>query len=105
MARRLEDVLKTSWRRLEDEWTRPIYWSWSRRLGDVWLIRICSSSSRCLEDVLKMSFEEEAERCLHQDECFPGSLLPFKEKVLHGSQVIYESSCGKPKKKKESETQ
>ena len=55
-ARRLEDVLKTSWRRLEDVWTRRIYWSWPRRLEDVlrtssedvWLIRIYSSSSRRL---------------------------------------------------------
>ena len=33
--RRLEDVLKTSWRRLEDIWLRRISWSWSRRLEDV----------------------------------------------------------------------
>ena len=31
----LEDILKMSWRRLEDVWPRPIYWSWLRRLEDV----------------------------------------------------------------------
>ena len=68
--RRPEDVLKTSWRRLEDIWPRQIYWSWPRCLEDVlktssedvWLIRIYSSSSRRLEDVLKTSFEDEDER-------------------------------------------
>ena len=34
-AKGLEDVLKTSWRRLEEVWTRRIYWSWARRLEDV----------------------------------------------------------------------
>ena len=56
---RLEDFLETLWRRLEDVWPRRIYWSWARRLEDVlktsydnlWLRRIYSSWSRRLEDV------------------------------------------------------
>ena len=68
----LEDVLKTSWRRLEDVWTRRIYWSWPRRLEDVLKtssedIRLrwtYSSWSRRLEDVFKTSFEDEDERRL-----------------------------------------
>ena len=35
-----EDVLKTSWRRLEDVWARQIYWSWPRRLEDVFWRRM-----------------------------------------------------------------
>ena len=86
-ARRLEDVLKTSWRRLEDVWPRRIYWSWPRRLKDVlktsfedvWLIRIYSSSSGRLEDV----FWRQDERSL-QDvfktsssrRMFAGHILP-----------------------------
>ena len=50
-ARRLEDVLKTSWRRLEDLWPRRIYLSWPRRLKDVRLRRVYSSWSRRLEEV------------------------------------------------------
>ena len=85
--KRLEDVLKTSWKRLEDVWTRRIYWSWPRRLKDVlktsfedvWLIRIYSSSSGRLEDV----FWRQDERSL-QDvfktsssrRMFAGHILP-----------------------------
>ena len=55
----LEDVLKTSWRSLEDVWPRQKYWYWSRRLEDIfkmyseeiWLGRIYSSWSRRLEEV------------------------------------------------------
>ena len=74
-ARRLEDVLKTSWRRLEnvlktswrgmvntnilvfiktsseDEWLRRIYSSWWRRLQDVFWRRRRKKSSRRLQDV------------------------------------------------------
>ena len=72
----LQDVLKMSWRRLEDIWPRRIYWSWLRGLQDVLktsseevrLRRTYSSCSRRLEDVLKTSSEEEDERRLHQDE-------------------------------------
>ena len=79
-ARRLEDVLKTSWRHLENvlktSWRRlenVLKTSW-RRMDKTnilvltktswrrWLIRIYSSSSRRLEGVLKKSFEDEDER-------------------------------------------
>ena len=70
----LQDVLKTSWRRLEDVdvWPGRIYWSWSRRLQDVlktfsedaWVRRIYSPWSRRLEDVLKASSEDEDKRRL-----------------------------------------
>ena len=30
-----QDVLKTSWRHLEDAWPKRIYWSWPRRFEDV----------------------------------------------------------------------
>ena len=69
MATRLEDVLKTSWKRLEEVWTRPIKTS----SKDVWLIRICSSLSRHLEDVLKTSFE---------DECFLG-IINYVRNTYH----------------------
>ena len=36
----LEDVFKTSWRRLEVVWPRWVYWSWSRRLEDVFWRRM-----------------------------------------------------------------
>ena len=100
-ATRLEDVLKTSWKRLEDVWTRHIYWSWRRprRLEDVlktsseavWLIRIYSSSSRRLEDVLKTSFEDRDERRL-QDvfktsssrRMFSGNIQPVYPLICNG---------------------
>ena len=34
-SKRLEDALKKSWRRFEDIWPRLIYWSWLKRLEDV----------------------------------------------------------------------
>ena len=63
---RLEDVFKTSWRRLcetswkrlEDVRPRRIYWSWPRRFEDVRLRQTCSSWSRRLlktKDVFKRS--------------------------------------------------
>ena len=75
-ARRLEDVLKRSCKRLEDVWTRGIYWSWPRRFEDVlktscedvWLMRIYSSSRR-----------------LHQDECLLG--LSYKVIFLHNKKL------------------
>ena len=69
LARRFEDVLKTSSRRIEDVW---IYSFWSRHFEDVLntssevvqLRRIYSSWSRHLEDVLKTSSKDEDERRL-----------------------------------------
>ena len=75
MARRLEDVLKTSWKCLEDEWTRRIYWSWPRPLEDVWLIRTYSPSSRRLEDVFWRRRRKTSSRRLHQDEWLLGNVL------------------------------
>ena len=42
--KRLEDVLKTSWRRLKDIWPRQIYWSWPRRLEDVFWRRMINKN-------------------------------------------------------------
>ena len=97
-ARRLEDVLKTSWRRLENvlktswrgmvntnilvliktstegEWLRRIYSSWWRRLQDVFWRRRRKKSSRRL----------------HQDECLLGSfqkLFPSKKILLYSLRV------------------
>ena len=56
MATRLEDVLKTSWRRMDKTNILVLTKTSSE---DVWLIRIYSSLSRNLEDVLKRSFEDE----------------------------------------------
>ena len=61
--RRLEGILKMSWRSLKDIWPRRIYWSWPRRLEDVLktssedvrLRRTYSSWSRRLKDVFKTS--------------------------------------------------
>ena len=58
-ARRLHDVLKTSWRCYEEVLPKRIYWFWSRHLDDVlktssedvWLRRIDSFWSRRLENV------------------------------------------------------
>ena len=45
--RRLEDVFKTFWKRLEDVWLRQICWPWRRCLEDVfWRRRLKTSSSR-----------------------------------------------------------
>ena len=44
MARLLEDVLKKSWRRLEDAWPRRIYWSWSRPLEDLFWRRMTKAN-------------------------------------------------------------
>ena len=68
-ARRLEDVLKMSCKRLEDVWLRQIYWSWQRRflktydLGEYIYLD---------QDILKTSPEDDDERRLHQDECLLG---------------------------------
>ena len=77
----LEDDLKTFWKRLEDVWPRRIHWSWPRRLEDVlktssedvWLRRIYSSWSRRLEDGFWRQRRKTSSRCLHQDECLVGT--------------------------------
>ena len=58
-GRRLEDVLKTSWRRLEDVRPRWIYWSWPRRLEDVFWRRKAKANILVL---IKTSSEDEDER-------------------------------------------
>ena len=70
LARHLEDVLKTSWRRLEDVWPRWIYWSWSRRLDDVFMT---SSSRRMFADyLLDVSLVlVKGVLCLKNVLCFP----------------------------------
>ena len=84
--RRLEDVFKTSWRRLEDVLKTflqdVLKTSWKRledvlktSSEDVRLRRTYSSWSRRLEDVLKTSSEDKDERRLNQDECLVGSDL------------------------------
>ena len=78
--KRLDNILKISWTRLEDVWPRQIFWSWSRRLEnalktsseDVWVRRRYLPWSRRLlkpktNDVFKTS-----SRRLHQDECLLG---------------------------------
>ena len=56
-----QDVLKTSWRRLEDVWPRWIYWSWPRRLEDVFWRRKAEVNIFVL---IKTSSEDEDERRL-----------------------------------------
>ena len=81
-AKGLEDVLKTSWRCLEDLFARRLENGSWRRLENVsydqgkyigpdqdvfwraWLRQIYLSSSRSLEEVLKTSSEDEDERHL-----------------------------------------
>ena len=62
--RRLENVLKASWRCLEDVFARRLENILKTSSEDVWVWQIFSSWSRRLEDVLKTSFEDENERCL-----------------------------------------
>ena len=81
----LQDVLKTSWKRLEDvledAWPRQIYWSWSRRLEDVFWRRM--SKVNIIFVFIKTSSEDEDERHL-QDAfktsssrwMFAGAVLP-----------------------------
>ena len=67
-ARRLDEVLKTFWRRLEDLCPRRIYWSWPRRLEDVLRMSSEDVNPRIIyfldEDVLKTSSEDEGEKRL-----------------------------------------
>ena len=65
LARRYEDVLKTSWRRLEEIWRRRVYWSWPRRFEDVFWRRKTKANIFVL---MKTSW-----RRLHQDECLLGT--------------------------------
>ena len=82
-AGHLEDVFKTSWRRLEDVWPRRIYWSWPRRLEDVFwrrkakaniFVLIKTSWRRLLKTKTKDVFKTSSRR-LHQDECLLGCFL------------------------------
>ena len=73
----LQDVLKTSWRCLEDIFVRRLEevlktYEQDEYIGldqDVFWRRLTKENifswSSCLEDVLKMSFEDEDERRLH----------------------------------------
>ena len=60
-VRLLEDVFKGSWRLLEDVWPRRIYWSWPRRLKDVFWRRMTEANIFVL---IKTSSEDEDERRL-----------------------------------------
>ena len=71
-ARRLENVLKTSCRCLEDVWIRRIYWSWPRHLEDVFWRRMINKN---IFVFIKMSWRRKRKtslRRLHQDECLLG---------------------------------
>ena len=74
----LQDVLKMSWRRLEDIWPRRIYWSWLRGL----------------QDVLKTSSEEEDERRLHQDE-YLLRYSSFDNKRKQSHRDVLQKRCSK----------
>ena len=92
-ARRLEDILKTSWRRcgktswrrLEGVWTRRIYWFWPRLPEDAFWRRMINknifvfikTSWRRLEDVFWRRRRNTSLRRL-QDECLLGYLLDFE---------------------------
>ena len=72
--RSLEDVFKTSWRCLED----VLKTSW-RRLEDIWPRQIHWSWPRRLEDVFKTSFEDvRLRRTYSSSRMFAGFLLNFK---------------------------
>ena len=97
LPRRLEDVLKTSWRRLEDIWPRRLRWSWSRRLQDVlkmsWrhmakmiMLVLLKMSWRRLEDVFWRWRWKTSSRRLHQDECLLGL---FKEQFWWSGSLFY----------------
>ena len=70
--RRLENFLKTSWRRLKDIWPRQIYWSWPRRLEDVFWRRRRKTSSRRL----------------HQDKCLLGYYLEADSHIRKKVKVV-----------------
>ena len=94
-ARDFEDVLKASWRRVEDVLLIRIYWSWSRRLEDVFWRWMSKGNvfvwSKRLEDVLKTSSENEDERCLHQDKCLLVCYFNFHLPTVH----LFVLTCGK----------
>ena len=78
-----EDVLKISWKRLEDVIARRLEDVLKMSSEDVWLTRIYSSSSRRLEDVLKISFEDEDER-LGFNEIYLVNVSPYDKQELIG---------------------
>ena len=82
LARRLEDVLKMSWKCLEDVWPRRVYWSWSRRLEDVFrrrmsianmFVLIKTSWRRFLKTKTKDVFKKSSSR-----QMLPGAILMRK---------------------------
>ena len=95
-ARRLEDVLKTSWRHLgKTSWRRledVLKTSW-RRLEDVWPRRIYWSWSRRLEDVLKTSSEDVWVRRIYSS--WSRHLLKAKTKGIFkpSSRRLHEDKC------------
>ena len=89
-SRRLDDVFKTSWqdvlRRLEDVWPRRIYWSWTRRLEDVFwrrkarasiFVSIKTSWRRILETKMEDVFKASSRR-LHQNKCLLGIFIRWR---------------------------
>ena len=83
--RRFLNILKTSWRRLEDVWPRRICWPWWRRLEDVFWRRMSKANIFVL---IKTSSEDEDQRRL-QEVTNKDSLQSQLVKALRNLSVAY----------------
>ena len=81
LARRYEDVLKMSWRCVENALNLKT------SSEDVWVRRIHSSWPRRLEDVFWRRRWKKSSRRLHQDECLLGWYVRFK--YIFGTKVFH----------------
>ena len=75
LGRRLEDVLKTSWRRFRKTYCKHVWKTSSWRLAEVFVRRLANTSWRRLEEIFKTSWKKSS-RCL-------GDVLE-KKKCLFG---------------------
>ena len=107
-SRRLQNVLETSWRSLDDVFTDALktFWirfckkSWRRLSKTSWrgfenvlktssrsmtktnILVLIKTSWRCLEDVFSSQRRKTSSRCLYQDECLLGYLWLIKNHLL-----------------------
>ena len=102
--KRLDDVLKMSWRRYEEAWPMRIYWSWQRRFEDAMLRPSYSSWSRRLEDVFWRRRRKTSSRHLHDvfinTVCWVAqafNIIKWKYKILNIFKLLIRHSHKKQK--------